>query len=32
MHPNAFLKSLWRTEVLDQVLVAMSFEKRFDER
>lgn len=32
MHPNAFLKSLWRTEVLDQVFVAMSFERRFSER
>lgn len=32
MHPNAFLKSLWRTEVLDQVFVAMSFESRFAER
>ncbi len=32
MHPNAFLKSLWRTEVLDQVFVAMSFESRFSER
>lgn len=32
MHPNAFLKSMWRREVLDQVFVAMSFESRFDER
>ena len=32
MHPNAFLKSLWRTEMLDQVFVAMSFEPRFSER
>jgi hypothetical protein len=32
MHPNAFLKSLWRTEVLEQVFVAMSFEPRFGER
>jgi hypothetical protein len=32
MYPNTFLKSLWRSEVLDQVFVAMSFEARFDER
>lgn len=32
MHPNAFLKTLWRTEALDQVFVAMSFEQRFKER
>jgi hypothetical protein len=32
MHPNAFLKSLWRNEILDQVFVAMSFEEKFKER
>lgn len=32
MHPNAFLKSLWRNRILDQVFVAMAFDKRFDER
>jgi hypothetical protein len=32
MHPNAFLKTLWRKEVLDQVFVAMSFEERFRSR
>lgn len=32
MHPNAFLKSLWRTEILDQVFVAMSFQKTFKKR
>jgi hypothetical protein len=32
MYPNTFLKTLWRTEVLDQVFVAMSFEPRFAQR
>ena len=32
MHPNAFLNSFWRTEVLDQVFVAMSFDPRHAER
>jgi len=32
MHPNTFLKSLWRSEIKNQVFVAMSFDKRFDER
>ena len=32
MHPNAFLKSLWRSEIKEQVFVAMSFEPRFKER
>jgi hypothetical protein len=32
MHPNAFLKSFWRSEIKDQVFVAMSFEPRFAER
>jgi hypothetical protein len=32
MHPNAFLKSLWRTEAIDQGFVAMSFEDRFKTR
>lgn len=32
MHPNAFLRSLWRTETLDQVFVAMSFDSRFSSR
>jgi hypothetical protein len=30
MHPNVFLKSLWGTEVLDQVFVAMSVDERFE--
>jgi hypothetical protein len=32
MYPNTFLKSMWRSEILDQVFVAMSFEGRFRER
>lgn len=32
MHPNAFLSTLWRAEVLDSVFVAMSFDPRFDSR
>lgn len=32
MHPNAFLKTLWRNEILDQVFVAMDFDERFDDR
>lgn len=32
MHPNAFLSTLWRAEVLDTVFVAMSFDSRFDSR
>lgn len=32
MYPNAFLNALWRTEILDQVFVAMSFEDRFKAR
>jgi len=32
MHPNAFLKSLWRGETIDQVFVAMSFDPRFSAR
>lgn len=32
MHPNTYLRTLWRPETLDQVFVAMSFEPRFDER
>lgn len=32
MHPNAFLQSLWRAEIRDQVFVAMSFDKRFEDR
>lgn len=32
MHPNAFLRSLWRTETVDQVFVAMSFDPRFSSR
>ena len=32
MHPNSFLQSLWRSEIKDQVFVAMSFEQRFNER
>jgi len=29
MHPNAYLRSLWRNETRDQVFVAMPFESRF---
>jgi hypothetical protein len=32
MHPNAFLKSLWRSEIKEQIFVAMSFEPRFNDR
>lgn len=32
MHPNAYLQSLWRNEVLEQVFVAMSFDERFKPR
>lgn len=32
MHPNTFLKSFWRNEVVDQVFVAMSFDDKFDKR
>lgn len=32
MHPNAFLRSLWRTETVDQVFVAMSFDPKFSSR
>jgi hypothetical protein len=32
MHPNTYLRTLWRSETLDQVFVAMSFERRFAER
>jgi hypothetical protein len=32
MHPNAYLKAFWRTETLDQIFVAMSFESRFEDR
>jgi hypothetical protein len=32
MHPNTYLRPLWRAETLDQVFVAMSFEVRFEER
>ena len=32
MHPNAFLKAFWRLEVRNEVFVAMSFDKRYDER
>jgi hypothetical protein len=32
MHPNAYLQSLWRTELRDQVFVAMSFDPRFNDR
>jgi hypothetical protein len=32
MYPNTFLKSMWRSEILDQAFVAMSFEGRFEER
>lgn len=29
MHPNTYLRTLWRSETKDQVFVAMSFEPRF---
>ncbi|MER0203059.1 MAG: hypothetical protein DU480_04205 [Nitrosomonas sp.] len=32
MHPNAFLRTLWRAETVDQVFVAMSFDSRFSSR
>ncbi|MDX2143213.1 MAG: hypothetical protein SFV19_07650 [Rhodospirillaceae bacterium] len=32
MHPNAFLRSLWRPEIRDIVFVAMDFEPRFQKR
>ena len=32
MHPNVFLKTLWRKEILNQIFVAMSFEDRFRSR
>ena len=32
MHPNAFLQSLWRSETLDHVFVAMSFSRYFTQR
>ncbi len=32
MHPNTYLRTLWREETLDQLFVAMSFEPRFEER
>jgi hypothetical protein len=32
MHPNVYLRSLWRSSTLDQVFVAMSFEDRFHDR
>lgn len=32
MHPNSFLRTLWRTEMRDQVFVAMSFDERYRSR
>jgi hypothetical protein len=32
MHPNTFLRSLWRGETRDEVFVAMSFDKRYQTR
>ena len=32
MHPNAFLKSLWRAELRPEIFVAMSFETRYESR
>ena len=32
MHPNAFLRTMWRSEVIDQVFVAMSFEEKYKAR
>ncbi len=32
MHPNTYLRTLWRPETRNQVFVAMSFEQRFTER
>ena len=32
MHPNVFLKTLWRLKLEPVVFVAMSFDKRYDGR
>jgi DNA-binding MarR family transcriptional regulator len=32
MHPNTYLKSFWRSEILDQVFVAMSFRECYHKR
>jgi hypothetical protein len=32
MHPNLFLNTLWRPELVDQVFVAMSFHESFKPR
>ena len=32
MHPNVFLKTFWRLELLPQIFVAMSFEARYRQR
>lgn len=32
MHPNAYLRTLWRNETLDEVFVAMSFDERYKRR
>jgi hypothetical protein len=32
MHPNAFLTTFWRADVVDRVFVAMSFDPRFNAR
>lgn len=32
MHPNVFLKSLWRNEIKSQVFVAMDFSAKFGQR
>jgi hypothetical protein len=32
MHPQAFLRTFWRTEIKPQVFVAMSFSSRYQAR
>jgi hypothetical protein len=32
MHPNVFLKTLWRLELKPQIFVAMSFAEKYRDR
>jgi hypothetical protein len=32
MHPNVFLRTLWRTEIIDQVFIVMSFAEKYKQR
>ncbi len=32
MHPRMFLDSFWRNDLRDEIFVAMSFDKKFDDR